>query len=180
MKGVWRGWRAPEAFSHNDSWNKHPPFKGEETPRLGIKLEQMDKFWGTPLICCFITMFHLLFLNPLLRIHFSTPNPQGGQGDWWASLTRPASHSGSSAGTLASVLQVSLRLSGSEGYKTVLSGHLLLPHHSLVLTGSSPAPLNKLPNHLLVDGSFSPLPKEAESRVVQRVVLTWKLFSRQL
>lgn len=67
------------------------------------------------------------------------------QGDWWASLTRPASHSGSSVGTLAPSCPASIpsRLSGKWGLQDCNSLHLLLPHHSLVLTGSLLQPVQQ-------------------------------------
>lgn len=111
--------------------------------------------------------------NPLLH---SKPTLGGGQGAWWASLTRPASHSSSILGAFVLYVPcVSLCLSGNEGYETVLPQIPALATQP-VPTGSS-SPTNMLPNHLLVDGPiFLPCPRKQKPGMVQRSLYqtTWK------
>lgn len=111
--------------------------------------------------------------NPLLH---SKPTLEGGQGAWWASLTGPASHSGSILGAFVPyVPHVSLCLSGNEGSETVLPQIPALATQS-VPTGSS-SPTNMLPNHLLVAGPiFLPWPRKQKPGMVQRSLYqtTWK------
>lgn len=50
-------------------------FPGEDMPGAGNSIWADVWILRYFLICYFIAMFHLLFLNLLLRIHSSTPNP---------------------------------------------------------------------------------------------------------